>query len=186
MAFFQCVGSRDAVSGANYCSIYCCTAALRMALKLVHECPGVQPTIYYIDLQVANKYSGELLKQIKEKNVQLRQGVPGEIVTSTENSLEVIVEHDGKNVRECFDRIVLSIGQRPRSETSSLAQTLGLVINDFGFLEPKSLLDSGRTATPGIYLAGTCSGPMDIEQTIEHAGQTAQAILADLRAGRVR
>ena len=77
IAFFQCVGSRDTSSGANYCSQYCCKAALRMALKLIHECPGSEVTIFYIDLQLAGKYAGDLLKQAEQANVRLCQGGSG-------------------------------------------------------------------------------------------------------------
>lgn len=186
VAFLQCVGSRDAASGANYCSQYCCKAALRMALKLVHECPDIEVTIFYIDLQVAGKYSGELLKNVEEKGVHLRQGVPGEIIQSSENMLEFAVEHQGVNVRERFDRIILSVGQRPFRPMSVLAGQLGIRVNEFGFLETNGFLDNSRMAVPGMYVAGTCSGPKDIEQTLEHAGQTAATIIADLQGGRLR
>ncbi len=186
VAFFQCVGSRDASSGANYCSQYCCKAALRMALKLIHECPGIEITIFYIDLQLAGKYAGDLMKQAGQANVRLCQGVPGEIVQGSERALEVIVEQQGKNVKERFDRVILSIGQRPASVMSSQAAQLGLAVNEFGFLKPLSTLDNSRTANPGIYVAGASSGPKDIEQTLEHAGQTAAAILEDLQGGTLR
>ncbi len=183
IVFFQCVGSRDASSGANYCSQYCCKAALRMALKLTHECPGIEITIFYIDLQLAGKYAGDLLKQAEQANVSLCQGVPGEIVQGSDRGLEVIVEAQGKNVRERFDRVILSIGQRPEGVMVAQAAHMGLEVNEFGFLKPLSPLDASRTATPGIYVAGASSGPKDIEQTLAHAGQTAAAILADLQGG---
>jgi heterodisulfide reductase subunit A len=181
VAFFQCVGSRDIGSGCGYCSQHCCKAALRMALKLVHECPESDITVFYIDLQVAGKYANKLMKNIRKKNVRLRQGVPGEIVQNSEHKLEVIVEADGRNVRESFDRIILSIGQRPPTGMPSLAATSGLALNPFGYPEPITVLDNSRTTEPAVYLAGTCAGPKDIEQTLEHAGQTAAAIIADLQ-----
>jgi heterodisulfide reductase subunit A2 len=183
VAFFQCVGSRDSDAGANYCSQYCCKAALRMALKLIHEAQGVAVTVFYIDLQVAGKYANELMRRAERNSVRLRQGVPGEIVQSSENTLEVIVEHEGRNVKERFDRIILSIGQRPPKDMSSLAGRLGLPLNSFGYPEPIHVTDNSRTIVPGIYIAGTCSGPKDIERTLEHAGQTSAAIIADLQRG---
>lgn len=185
VAFFQCVGSRDAGSGANYCSEYCCKAALRMALKLIHEDPRIAVTVFYIDLQVAGKYADELMKEAKAKNVRLRQGVPGEITQDSEDRLELIVEDQGRNVRESFDRVVLSIGQRPREGMSSLARALRVPVNDFGYMEPNATWDGSRTAVPGVYVAGTCTGPKDIERTLEHAGQTVQAILANMQTGRL-
>ncbi len=183
VAFFQCVGSRETEGGANYCSQHCCKASLRMALKLIHEYPEINATIFYIDLQLAGKYAAELLRRAQEKKISLRQGVPGEIALNADNMLEVIVEHQGRNVRENFDRIVLSIGQRPHASLAELAGRLSLPVNEFGFIEPDRVSDSSRTTAPGIYVAGSCSGPMDIERTLEHAGQTAAAIMADLHRG---
>jgi heterodisulfide reductase subunit A2 len=157
-----------------------------MALKLVHDCPGIAATVFYIDLQVAGKYAGRLMKTAEEHKVLLRQGVPGEILPGPENTLEIIVEHEGRNVRECFDRVILSVGQRPTSGASSLADRMGIPVNEFGFLEPRPVPDNSRTTVPGIYVAGTCSGPKDIEQTLEHAGQTAAAVIADLQKGVLR
>lgn len=186
VAFFQCVGSRDASSGANYCSQYCCKAALRMALKLIHECPGIAVTLFYIDLQVAGKYGHELMKKAEQMNVRLCQGVPGEITPGDGNELDVIVERHGRNAKESFDRVILSIGQRSSSQTTALANRLCLPVNEFAFLEARELLDNSRMAVPGFYLAGTCSGPMDIGQTLEHAGQTAAVLIEDIQRGVLR
>ncbi|MBI4963160.1 MAG: CoB--CoM heterodisulfide reductase iron-sulfur subunit A family protein [Desulfomonile tiedjei] len=181
VAFFQCVGSRDPSSGANYCSQYCCKAALRLALKMIHECPRTEVTVFYIDLQLAGKYSGELLRNAEQNKVRLRQGVPGEVTEGPEGLLDVIVQQDGRNVKQSFDRIVLSVGQRPAHALSSLSGQLGLTVNDFGFIDPLGVMENSRTAVPRVYVAGTCSGPKDIEQTLENAGQTAAAIIEDFR-----
>jgi heterodisulfide reductase subunit A len=184
VAFIQCVGSRDASVGADYCSQYCCKTALRTALKLLHECPGISVALFYIDLQIAGKYAGALLSEAQRKGVRLLQGAPGEITPNADNHLEVVVEQQGRNVRECFDRVILSIGQRPQTGVSSLAERLGISLNEFGFLATKSVLEDFRTAVPGVYAVGTCVKPMDIEKTLAHAGQCAAAIIADQQGGR--
>lgn len=187
VAFFQCVGSRDAAGGANYCSQYCCKSALRMALRLLKERPDWKMTLFYIDLQVAGKFSGSLLDEAREKGVRIVQGVPGEVVEGPENKLQVIREEDGRNIRETYDRIVLSIGQRPPVGARDMASKLELPVNEFGFLGDASLPDGCRTPVRGVYLAGACCGPKDIETTVEHAGQTAEAIIADLlRSAQVK
>jgi heterodisulfide reductase subunit A2 len=180
VAFFQCVGSRDASIGANYCSQYCCKGALRLALRLLKERPDWKITLFYIDLQIAGKFAGSLLKEAADKGVRLIQGVPGEVVQGPEGQLQVIREDEGRNVRELYDRIILSIGQRPPVGIRETASLLGLPVNELGFLGAGAFPDSGRTAVRGVYVAGTCCGPKDIEATVEHAGQTASAIITDL------
>jgi heterodisulfide reductase subunit A2 len=179
IAFFQCVGSRDAGIGANYCSQYCCKAALRMSLRLAYEHPDWEISLFYIDLQVAGKFAGELLEEARVRNIKILQGVPGEVSMSGDGLIEVIRESDGKNIRENFHRIILSIGQRPSADTAELACLTGVNVSNLGFFETSGVFDGGRTNQFGIYVAGTCSGPMDIENTLEHAGRTAGAIIAD-------
>jgi len=180
IAFFQCVGSRDAAGGANYCSQYCCEAALRMALKLRHEHEDWEITMFYIDLQAAGKFAGSLLEEARKSKIRLIQGVPGEITQGADSMLQIVREDSGRNVRESFDRIILSIGQRPLPNSLRLADMAGLATNEFGFFASKDPLDGGRTSAARVYVAGTCSGPKDIEETLMHGGQTAAAIIADI------
>lgn len=179
MAFFQCVGSRDKTVNANYCSQHCCKASLRMAIKLKHLFPQWNLTIYYIDLQLAGKMAATLLKEATEKGIRLLQGVPGEVTQGQDGTLDVIMERNGQNVREAFDRVVLSIGQRPSSSMGSLAEILDMPLDQFGFAAHESPVQPCRTSVPGVYLAGTCSVPGDIEKTLLHAGQTAAIVIAD-------
>lgn len=180
VAFFQCVGSRDAAGGANYCSQYCCKGALRMALRLIQDRPDWNMTLFYIDLQVAGKFAGSLMEEARRKGVRLVQGVPGEVVEGPEQQLRIVREEAGRNIRETYDRIILSIGQRPPASAREVASMVGLPVNEFGFLDAGAFHESGRTPVRGVYLAGTCCGPKDIEATIEHAGQAASAIITDL------
>ncbi|MFC1835669.1 hypothetical protein ACFL2Q_13195 [Thermodesulfobacteriota bacterium] len=180
IALLQCIGSRDAGIGADYCSQYCCRAALRMALRVLDEQPEWEVTVFYIDLQLAGKYAGELLSEARSKNVRLVQGVPGEVLASDDGMLRFYSERDGLNVKEEFHHIVLSVGQRAPTGASDLASGIGLDTDEFGFFSPRNPLDAGRTQVGGVYLAGCCAGPKDIERTLVHAGQTAAAIIADL------
>lgn len=180
IAFFQCVGSRDRSIGANYCSQYCCKAALRMALRIMKDIPESRPTIFYIDLQVAGKPADRLLREAEAKGVQFVQGVPGEVLEGPEGMLNVWHQEAGRNTVEAFHTVVLSIGQRPPAGLAQLAADLGIELDEFGFISPRELLDPVRTSVPGVYAAGCCSGPKDIETSIEQSGLAAAAIIADL------
>lgn len=183
LAFFQCVGSRDKSIDANYCSQYCCKAALRMGLKLRAEQPDWGITIFYIDLQLAGKFAGSLLLEAERSNIRLAQGVPGEILAGPEGTLEVVCQRNGSNVRERFHRIILSIGQRPPDSAERIGAITGLPLDEFGFLAASSPASPSCSPIPGLYLAGACTGPKDIEQTLAHADLTAAEIIADLSRG---
>ncbi|MEW6349052.1 MAG: FAD-dependent oxidoreductase [Thermodesulfobacteriota bacterium] len=179
VAFLQCVGSRDRSIGANYCSHYCCQSALRTALKLRSEFRDWDITVFYIDLQIPGKLAADLVQSAIQRNVRLIQGVPGEIVPRSDGHLDIVREDSGRNIHETYDRIVLSIGQRPSESSAHMGEMLGLEADEFGFLASRHGTDSCRTAIPGVYLAGTCGGPKTIEETLLHASETAWAILSD-------
>jgi heterodisulfide reductase subunit A len=181
IAFFQCVGSRDASIGANYCSQYCCKAALRLSLRLKHERPGWDLTIFYIDLQHSAKNGGALLADARNQGVHIIQGVPGEVFASDDARLAVRRDADGRNLVEYFDRVILSVGQRPAPALTQLAEILGIEQDAFGYLAYLDSMNTSRSSLPGIYIAGCACGPMGIEETIHHSGQTAAAILTDFR-----
>lgn len=174
IAFFQCVGSRDKSSGANYCSGYCCRSALRSALKLKEFSSELDITIFYIDLQIAGSWAADLMKEVEAANIRLIQGVPGEILCDAEGRLQIIRELDGKNVRESYDKIILSVGQRPSVSTESLAELFKIDVGENGFFN-----DLYKNAVP-IYSVGACSGPKNIEASMADAVLKADLIRSDL------
>ncbi|MGC8603686.1 MAG: FAD-dependent oxidoreductase [Desulfomonilaceae bacterium] len=180
LAFFQCVGSRDKSIGSNYCSQYCCAAAIRAALRILYERPEWKISIFYIDLQIAGKTIPDLIEEARKKGVRFLQGVPGEIRLFQEGGLQVILEKEGKNVAEVFDRIVLSIGQHPSPSASIISRITEAPLNEFGFFQTRSSFDPVRSPVDRIYIAGACSGPANIPDVILNAGQVVSAIIADI------
>jgi len=179
VAFLQCIGSRDTSIGANYCSEYCCSSALRMALNLCHDHPRWDVTLFYIDLQMADKMAAALKQDAQRQGIHFVQGTPGEIVQTGEGKLSVVSARNGLNVREEFDKIVLSTGQRPAGDTKTLAEILGLELDQFGFIAASTSWSAGRTDAPGVYVAGTCRAPGSIQKSLLSAGNAAAAIIAD-------
>jgi heterodisulfide reductase subunit A2 len=179
VAFFQCVGSRDKSIGANYCSQYCCGTAIRAALKLIHEVPGCNVSIFYIDLQLPGKTTPALMDEAQAKGVRFLQGVPGEIQPLQEGKLHVISEIDGQTVAEEFDLIVLSVGQRPSASAAVVSKISGAPLNEFGFFETCTLFDAVRSPANGVYIAGSCSSPASIQDVAINAGNVVSAVIAD-------
>ncbi|MGC8659596.1 MAG: FAD-dependent oxidoreductase [Desulfomonilaceae bacterium] len=181
LAFFQCVGSRDKSIGSNYCSQYCCSAAIRAALRCLYEYPDTTISIFYIDLQISGKTGQLLIDEAQKKGVRFVQGVPGEILPLEDGRLQVISQREGSNYTEYFDQVVLSVGQRPAPSNNKISTITGVPLNEFGFLQSKSELDSARTPVSGIYLSGTCSGPATIPDVLLTAGKVVSAILEDTK-----
>ena len=57
-------------------------------------------------------------------------------------------------------------------------QTLGIPYDTYRFLQSSSKLAPVETVTSGIFLAGACSGPKDIPDTVAQAGAAAAKVCA--------
>ncbi|MFQ6091041.1 MAG: FAD-dependent oxidoreductase, partial [Candidatus Bipolaricaulia bacterium] len=68
IGIIQCVGSRDIRHG-SYCSAVCCTYATKEALVAKDHAPGLEITIFYIDLRAFGKGFEALVGRAKEQGV---------------------------------------------------------------------------------------------------------------------
>ncbi len=55
LAFLQCVGSRDTGCDNDYCSSVCCMAATKEAILAKEHEPGLEVTIFFLDLRAFGK-----------------------------------------------------------------------------------------------------------------------------------
>lgn len=72
------------------------------------------------------------------------------------------------------DIVVLMVGMSPLRGTNKLATDLGLSINADGFIAATDLhTNPTGTATNGVFVAGACTGPNNITDTVNAAKATA-------------
>jgi heterodisulfide reductase subunit A len=75
------------------------------------------------------------------------------------------------------DLLVLLIGMEAGKGTATAAATCGIGCEDSGFLQTAdSFLKSNISSEEGIFLAGSCSAPMSVNDTILHARSAAQEV----------
>lgn len=175
IAFVQCVGSRNRELGRDYCSQVCCKVALRQAEKILDLCPEAEISIFHMDLQIIGKEFRAGFRHIRDR-VRLLQGVPAEIVTDlAPGSLTVFQERetDGRITAHHFDRVVLSVGMMPSSDSQALAELFDIHRDQWGFFKGE-----GVSLGKGIYSAGTALGPVDI------LGARQQGIIAAHRVAK--
>ena len=186
VAWIQCVGSRDAQSGNEYCSGVCCMVAIKEAIMAVDHVPGLEATIFYNDIRAYGK-GFEAYYEGAKKNygVRFKRGIISSVKErqQTHNLVLGYVTEDGQVTREEFDLVVLSVGLRPSPGTAELAGLLGVELDRFGFCATEPL-EPSRTSRPGIYVAGAFAAPMDIPETVMTA--SAGAALAGEMLGEVR
>lgn len=173
-AFIQCVGSRDENTGNGYCSQVCCKYAIRLANLLSYHNPKAKITMFFMDIQTAGKGFGEFYEKSK-KVIRYIRGIPIEISSINPDQLEIKYEdfNTGKIIKEKYDLAVLSVGIAPRENSLHLARTLGINTGEYGFFDTQDNLEDVTTDVEGIFLAGTCQGPRDINESIAHATRAA-------------
>ncbi len=190
VAWIQCVGSRDCTSSpdgeshAAYCSSVCCMYATKEAIIAKEHDSHIEPTIFYIDIRSFGKGFEPYIERAKHEHgvryircmVSSVKEVPG-----SHNLRLTYVNYEGMDGKklvlheEEFDLVVLSVGLRPSQVTRSMANRLGVELNEFGFAEGKTY-GPAQTSKPGVFVAGAFSEPKDIpESVIEASCAAAQA-----------
>ena len=165
LAFIQCVGSRDNALGHEFCSRICCGFALRMGLRLVHDNPRMDVTVFYMDIQNFGKDFDRYRREAREK-MRLVRGLPGDFYASEGDRIAMSYydERAGRTVIETFDMAVLSVGLMPAPVNPFFRDHLGLAMNDDGFLSVLGPRDADR-----LVLAGTIEGPLDVAESVAAA-----------------
>ncbi|MGB9781663.1 MAG: hydrogenase iron-sulfur subunit [Moorellaceae bacterium] len=155
-AFVQCAGSRSRRLGRDYCSRFCCGVSLRLLLRLYTLGLVDEAALFYMDLQLNSRRDEEVLQELQAHGLRLVRGLPGE-VRKGEAGLVLRFEdlEVGRLETAEFDRVVLSVGLAP-----SLDNPLP------GMLETRLTGGFWEQEREGVFLAGSCRGPLDIQTAV--------------------
>ncbi len=203
MAFIQCVGSRDTGCDNDYCSSVCCMAATKEAILAKEHEPGLDVTIFFLDLRAFGKdfdrYCDRAKNQLGVRYV--RSFISRTYEMPGTRNLRVVYAGSPphahgdvgtapamKQIEEEFDLIVLSLGLEPSASLQKQAERLGVVLNRWGFAQTSELCPMD-TSRPGIFVGGAFQEPKDIPDTVMQASAAAaraMTLLAPARGSRVR
>lgn len=184
VAFLQCIGSRDEnTCGNGYCSSVCCMYAIKEAvIAKAHE-PGLETSIFYMDMRTHGKEFDQYMDRAKDDN-----GV--RFVRCRVNSVEpqgdngdlrlAYVNNAGLKIEEYFDLVVLSVGLETPKHVLELAEMAGIEVTTDRFAKTKDF-SPVTTTREGIFTAGAFAGPKDIPQSVVE-GSAAAAAVADVLA----
>ena len=178
IVFIQCVGSRSERKGFPYCSSVCCMYATKEAILVKEHNPECMVNVLYMDLRVFGKRFQEFVTRAKEEGgVNYINGRATVVIEDpvTEN-LFVRYENiaEGKMEELCADLVVLCPALVPREDNGLLAKTLGLELDEYGFLRTKDpLLMPVETNVDGIFVCGSCQLPKDISESVTQASAAA-------------
>ncbi len=191
IGFIQCVGSRSRDGRGNpYCSNICCMNTVKDTLLLSDHYPGVQASVFYMDIRAFGKGFEDLYMRSKEEGVRYIRGIPGEVIEDPETrNLMVTVENTttGKLEKHELEMLVLAQGVIPRREDEQIKRLLTLSNTSDGFvMESHPKLKPVDAPTKGIYIAGCVESPKDVKDSVTQASAAAARASILLNAGKTK
>jgi heterodisulfide reductase subunit A len=175
------VGSRSPEH--PYCSRYCCSEAIKNALKLKEADPSREVAILYRDVRTYG-LKEDYYRKARELGVQF--------VRYDEDRKPVVSEKGGRLSVKVFDPVLnqavdldadlvaLSVGTAPNPENAAIGKMLKVPTNQDGFfLEAHVKLRPVDFATDGVFLCGLAHSPKMSDESV------AQAYAAVSRAATV-
>ncbi len=191
VAILHCVGSRDK-NYNEYCSKVCCMYSLKFS-HLVKEKTGAEVFEFYIDLRSPGKAYEEFYNRVREENVHLIRGKVAQVTTipitdDEKDKLVVICENTltGQRLRVPVDMVILSTGLESNKDVQELSRMVKVATDKDGFfIEKHPKLAPIETASAGIFIAGCCSGPKDIPETVAAAQAASSLALKLIAKGKV-
>jgi heterodisulfide reductase subunit A len=187
VAFIQCVGSRNVQTGHPYCCAVCCMHSTKEAMLASEHVEGIRCTIFYKDMRACAKGFNEYVERAK-KDYNVEYINSDATVQGQTNNGNPLVSFDigGKSQTREFDMVVLASTLIPSSKNVELAKTLGVELDEFGFFKVHDhVFDPVDSTRPGVYLAGYCSGPVDIPESVAMGSAAAAKAMEDLMERKV-
>ncbi|MBI5562823.1 MAG: CoB--CoM heterodisulfide reductase iron-sulfur subunit A family protein, partial [Deltaproteobacteria bacterium] len=181
VVFIQCVGSRDEKKGVAYCSKVCCMYTAKHTMLYSHKVHGGKSYVFYMDIRSCGKRYEEFVRKAIEHDGAMY--LRGRVSRVYERDGKVIVQGAdtllGSQVEIEADMVVLATAIVSRTGADGLAQKLGIGYDKYKFYnEYHPKLRPVETVTAGIFLAGTCMGPMDIPDAVAQGSAVGAKVLA--------
>lgn len=204
IGFIHCVGSRH-IPGIHepqedgkvndYCSRVCCTAALHLENELKQNYPDLNIFSIYEDIRTYGRGHEEYYREASENRVTFlrfhaEEGPRVVANPANEEAQPLLIKVKDQNtwgmeIEVPVDLVVLVVGIMP-NPTDDLVRLLKINAgNDRFLLEVHPKLQPVETAVPGVVLAGTAQGPMNIQESCAAASAASAKVAALLGRGAV-
>ncbi len=203
VALIHCVGSRQ-IDGVNepqedgqvnpYCSRVCCTASLHM-LNILHErFPNINLFDIYQDIRTYGRghetyYSEALENMVRFVRVngtslpEVTSAPPDDTHPILVKAIDYLTQ--GLELEIPVDLVVLAGGVMPRQIDDLIKMLKISPGTDRFLLEVHPKLRPVETAVPGVVLAGTAQGPMNVQESCASAAAAASKVVILLGQGLV-
>jgi len=180
IAFIHCVGSRDEKVNNRHCSKVCCATAVKQACEIKQMYPDAEVYCFYMDLRMFDRHFENMYLEaqtqygvifVRGRLSEAAETIDGRVTIKAEDTLM------GKMLKITVDMVVLMTGMEAAESTEQLTAMLNINTGKDGFLNPADeYLQSNLTREKGVFVAGTCTGPKTIPETLADARGAVVAI----------
>jgi len=175
ITYILCVGSRDEKECTWCCRIGCMSALKHVYLLKEKLGDSVEINVCYTDIRSFGKGYEEFYRKIRGMNTNFFRGRPSEVkVNKDKITIDVFDTTTNKLFEINTDLVVLVPAIVPRLDADEFARNLRISQSADGFLlEAHPKLRPMDTFTGGIFIAGCCQGPKDIQDSVAQASGAA-------------
>jgi heterodisulfide reductase subunit A2 len=187
VAILHCVGSLDE-HHTSYCSGVCCQYAFKFNQLVHHKLPEAKIFHFYRELVTPGKEEcGLFARAMAHPHAQfIRYGNLAELKVEAANGANHLRYSDAGAEREVeADMVVLCPAIVPSESSKRLAALVDTNLDKFGFFEElHGRGDAGQSKIKGIFLAGTCQSPKDVQGSMNQGMAAAGYVLSQLATGK--
>ena len=178
----------------EYCSRICCTVTLHVANELRQRFPEVNVFDLYEDIRTYGRGHEAYYTEAAQQMVRFirfhQNDLPSVLGPSPENGYPLTIQVNdhltwGLELELPVDLVVLSVGMMPNPVDDIIKLLKVSPGTDRFLLEVHPKLRPVETAVPGVILAGTAQGPMNIQESCAAASAAAAKVAVLLGQGRV-
>ena len=186
VGIIHCVGSRDEKVCNYHCSKVCCVTGVKQAIELREMLPEAEVFCFYMDMRMFGPGYEEMYREAQERhNIKFVRGRLSEAAENQEKQLQIKVEDTlvGRPLRMTLDLMVLLVGMEASEGSRKMASALGLELAPNGFIRPADPhWGTNLTGAEGVFVAGSCTAPMSLTDTLADARSAADSITEYLDA----
>ncbi len=191
VAIVHCAGSLDQ-QHRPYCSGVCCQYAFKFNHLIEKKLPGTKVRHFYKELVMPGKEQFALYQHAKDNpNATFSRYDDSSALQVVERNGKAAVEFaefkdaSGKRCSVPADLVVLCAAMTGAADAKEISRLLDTPCDGFGFFEElHGRLDAAQSRIKGIYLAGACQAPMDIQGAMSQGMASAGYVLSGLSEGR--
>ena len=180
IAFLQCIGSRD--QSHDYCSSVCCMYATKEAMLAMEHIPGLEPTIFQMDMRAFGKGFDDYFERGRKIGIRYIRCRISDLEEDPATG-DLLIRYrpekssGGKLSEERFDLVVLSLGMGPLADAQALARASGIELDERGFCLTRGF-HPVETTRPGVFACGAFVEPKDIPDSVTQGSGAAAGALS--------